>query len=379
MLRRIWRWLASLFVGGKKSSPGKPLGDLATTEEPNLSDTDYEFLFNQLLEGVTNGWPQGRIVKFFEQLGSRGKAVAWLDWLQVFGAKVLAAESPNEELARRMLELGQRTYSDRTIGEIGRLSYAIGEQLLSRRPTASQIWDYSGADLVDNSSNDVSFPLSSTPEDPNTSAQPISIEQLYEALVRDPNLAAEIAQQMSISSTDPHLIVNELMHKLNTLQPLSENQNTANHERDLFNVGLQQANSGDLVSAIASWEALLSLNPRIAQAWHNRGTALGSLGKWEEALDSFDHALQLQPQDYQSWNDRGNTLYNLQRWQEALESWEKVLEISPDYYQAWYNRGCALENLGLFSESITSYQRALLIKPDFYLAESRLRNLSQNL
>lgn len=379
MLRRIWRWLVSLFLGGRKSRPRQHLKDMATNEEPNLSDTDYEFLFNQLLEGVTNGWPPARIIKFFEQLGSRGKAAPWLEWLQGFGAKVLAAESPNQELARRMLELGQRIYNDRTFGEIGRFSYAIGEQILSRQPNSSQIWEYSGSDLGDNYSRDVSFPVSSTPEDPTNTQQPLSLDQLYEALLRDPNLAADIAQQMSISSTDPQMIINELMHKLNTLKPLGENQNTANHERDLFNAGLQQANSGDLISAIASWEALLSLNPRIPQAWHNRGTALGSLGKWEEALDSFDHALQLQPQDYQSWNDRGNTLYNLQRWQEALESWEHVLEINPDYYQAWYNRGCALENLGRPSESINSYQRALLIKPDFYLAESRLRNLSQNL
>jgi hypothetical protein len=35
---------------------------------PPLTDTDYEFLFTQLLERVAHGWQQARVLRFFEKL-----------------------------------------------------------------------------------------------------------------------------------------------------------------------------------------------------------------------------------------------------------------------------------------------------------------------
>ncbi len=60
---------------------------------PPLTDANYEFLFNQLLDGVAHGWHAKRIVKFFHNLGERGKQEDWIAWLERFQSKITATPS----------------------------------------------------------------------------------------------------------------------------------------------------------------------------------------------------------------------------------------------------------------------------------------------
>ena len=39
---------------------------LTSSGDSSLKDGDYEFLYNQLLEGVAHGWHDRRIIKFFQ-------------------------------------------------------------------------------------------------------------------------------------------------------------------------------------------------------------------------------------------------------------------------------------------------------------------------
>jgi hypothetical protein len=103
---------------------------VSTGNPKPLSDTDYEFLYTQLLEGVTHGWQQPRVLRFFESLGDRGSQAEWVGWLRRFGDRLLASPVPNNELAARMVQLGQMG-----CGEISDVSYEIGMQLLTRSPT----------------------------------------------------------------------------------------------------------------------------------------------------------------------------------------------------------------------------------------------------
>ncbi len=128
-------------------------------------------------------------------------------------------------------------------------------------------------------------------------------------------------------------------------------------------------------AAFADWEQALTIDPQLASAWHNRGSALAMIGNYEEALNSYDRALEITPNDHQIINARGSALYGLQRWQEALECWQQVLEADDNFYQAWYNRGSTLENLGETQAAIACYQKALGIVPDFELAQTRLEAL----
>ncbi|WP_052330832.1 CHAT domain-containing protein [Rivularia sp. PCC 7116] len=96
-------------------------------ELPELTNSDLEFLFTQLLEGVHQARGQHWAQRWLQNIEHRVSVQRWLEWLQHFGKKVLASSAPNYELASRMVELGELE-----IGEIGDVAYDIGVQLLTR-------------------------------------------------------------------------------------------------------------------------------------------------------------------------------------------------------------------------------------------------------
>jgi cytochrome c-type biogenesis protein CcmH/NrfG len=58
----------------------------------------------------------------------------------------------------------------------------------------------------------------------------------------------------------------------------------------------------DLPSALADFDAALSLNPGIAGSWQNRGLILLQMNRDREALDSFEHAIALSPGNKRTLN-----------------------------------------------------------------------------
>jgi tetratricopeptide (TPR) repeat protein len=326
-----------------------------------------------LLEGVAHGWHEGRILKFFTQLGERGKPKLWVGWLERFGAKVLASPSPNLPLAARLLRLGELANSFPAIQPIGRASYQIGRQLYARE-AESVVWEYEGPDgqAAATPPPEVAFPTSSLPLPEGTTT--LTLEELAAYLQENASLAAQMAAQLGTATAEPQAIIEALIDQFQATQgELATEPETA---EGWSQRGLQQANGGDLTGAIASWDKALELEPSFARAWHNRGSALGNLGRLEEAIASFDRALELKPDDPQTWNFKGNACYNLQRLEEALACWDKVVELQPNFSQAWFNRGIVAEQLGRKEEAIASFRQALAVQPDFELAKAKLEDLS---
>ena len=423
LLKRFWQWIQQFFAQVFGSS--SPLGrdDKNASQQP-LSDTEYEFLFSQLLDGVAHGWHEGRILKYFEDLGERGKAKLWVAWLERFGEKAASSAAPNLQLAARMMRLGELAQSFQKIEPIGKTAYEIGRKLYSKE-ASSAVWEYAGPDtrVTDVVRREIKTPTleesleKNPPPAPSQPAQTetLTIEELTVRLQQDPELAKQVSQQLGVDSTDPQTLVDALISHFEaqqlqdttpqpppetveaqqpqdtTSQPSPEtveaqqlaattpqpSPETVETVETFFNQGDEQANLGDLEAALALWDQALAINPNFALAWHYRGSALGTIGQLEEAIASFDRVLALNSQDIEALNGKGQVLYNLQQWTEAIACWDQVLTLQPNYYQAWYNRGSALELMGRPSDAIENYQKALEIEPSFELAQNRIQALSQ--
>ena len=390
LLQRFWQWIqqflaqvfgASSLIGGSGRKTQK------LSQQP-LSDTDYEFLFSQLLDGVAHGWHEGRILKYFEDLGERGKTKLWVAWLERFGEKALSSASPNLQLASRMMRLGELAQSFPAIEVIGQTTYDIGRKLYTREAD-SAVWEYVGPDtqVMDMMTGDIAPPSiedslppqnipAPAPQTPQT--ETLTIEELTTRLQQDPELANQLSQQLGVDSTDPETLINTLIAQFEEQDTSTQTEPSSETVETYFNQGMEQANLGDLEAAIALWDQALAIDPNFAPAWHNRGSALGTLGETEAAIASFDRALALNAQDIEALNAKGQVLYSLQQWPEAIACWDQVVSLQPNYYQAWYNRGSALELMEQTSEAIVSYQKALDIEPSFELAQNRLQALSQS-
>ena len=136
----------------KASQDSPPLEDKASESVSVLSDADYEFLFNQLLEGISHGWHNRRIVKFFNQLGDRGKQEDWIVWLERLRPKIITLPIQSKrQLGTIMIRLGELTQSAPEVSKIGGVSNRIGRELLFGN-TEDVVWEYVGPDLIVDSS-----------------------------------------------------------------------------------------------------------------------------------------------------------------------------------------------------------------------------------
>ena len=118
-----------------------------------LSDADYEFLFNQLLEGISHGWHDRRIVKFFVSLGDRSNQKDWVAWLERLKVKASALPSQSKrQLGVMMIRLGELTRSTTEVDKIGAASHRIGKELLFGN--VESVWEYVGPDLLSSKDDD---------------------------------------------------------------------------------------------------------------------------------------------------------------------------------------------------------------------------------
>lgn len=204
MIKRIWQrlvqFLQRLFGRGRsaRSKSSAPAAKQLQTLKP-LDNSDYEFLFMQLLEGVAHGWQQHRILKFFADLEGRATEASWVEWLRGFGERLLASAAPNQELAIRMLTLEQIG-----CGEIGEMAGIIGSELLQRQQAPQQ----SEVDL-----NPSLFVSLQEGEEMETQTQAITLDQLWELLQQDPNLVQQLADLLQIDTNDPQVVMDAIVNQ----------------------------------------------------------------------------------------------------------------------------------------------------------------------
>ncbi len=374
LIGRIWQWLKRFFGGlfGGTSTPLIHSQRQAREISAPLTDTEYEFLFMQLMEGIGYGWHEGKVLRFFEKLAERGKPRLWATWIEQFGETLVKKAAPNQLLASRMLRLGELAQNIPQLHLIGESAYHAGRRLYTLG-IEQVIWEYDGPDATPAAT---AQPSSSPTVD--NSVQTLTLEELFARLQQDSSLGQIIAQQLGLESYDPELIIKALIEQFQATQNQIDEQAQPTTAEAWLQKGLQQVQIADWEGAIASWDECLQLDPNCVSAWHNRGGALSQLGRLEEALESFEKALELQPEDAQIWNARGTTLFSLQRWSESLACWQKLSQLQPDNYACWYNCGYTLEQLGEIPQAIACYQKVLALQPDFTLAQEKLNNLTVN-
>jgi predicted TPR repeat methyltransferase len=126
-----------------------------------------------------------------------------------------------------------------------------------------------------------------------------------------------------------------------------------------------QAQAGEPSAALADYDRIIALEPRIAEAHNNRGLMLHQLARPAEALESCDRAIALSPNLSDAHVNRGNALHALGRRDDALAAYEHALVLSPNRVEAHLGRGNVLCEQSRHEEALMAYDLALALKPDF--------------
>ena len=121
--------------------------------------------------------------------------------------------------------------------------------------------------------------------------------------------------------------------------------------------------------ALPFFDRALGIDPAMAAAWHDRGVALGKLGRDEEALRDLDKAVGLAPKDEEFLFTRAEQLRKLGTLlgkksliEAAVTAFNRVLELNPNQAEAWDGLGSCMKELGKDSLARQYFEKAHELK-----------------
>jgi tetratricopeptide (TPR) repeat protein len=131
------------------------------------------------------------------------------------------------------------------------------------------------------------------------------------------------------------------------------------------NRGIAYANVSDYDRAVADYRRALALDPNFARAFINRGLVYQQAGDFIRALLDLDQAVALAPRDADAYYNRGNVFMKLEDYQKAVSDYSAAVRNNPGYFQAYTNRGNAFCRTGAYDRGIADYDTALAVNPEF--------------
>ncbi|MDJ1177299.1 tetratricopeptide repeat protein [Roseofilum sp. BLCC_M91] len=434
-MRQLWQWFRNL-VGQIFNPGGKVLQGSSPESDPHqtlseetllpLSETDYEFLFRQLMEGVAQGWQVERVTLFFEKLGDRSTSDEWLGWLRAYRTRLLGGRSPQTQHANQMMRVGEMVRSLPKWQPVGEAIYEIGLQL-RLRSQGSSLWEYMSPSVTANSASTVPSPAPSAtppqtppPQPPASDPLPSSPSSETPPEKLDPvdtvNVEASDSQMSPLFSPEPLPDVwdappetpePEPETPVETPEPEPETPAETPEPEPETPAETPEpepaiANSPELATSV---EEYIRQQPVINLAYSAHGqqwTEAVSLNQLVQKLTEMPHLIAqfsqqvgissqnpeeiveaIYQQLYQIYQqhqangtvDEATLLFNQGMQQakagnyaDAIATWDRALSQQPGLYKAWLNRGNALVMLRQPQAAIESYDKALELQSGLYEA-----------
>jgi tetratricopeptide (TPR) repeat protein len=103
---------------------------------------------------------------------------------------------------------------------------------------------------------------------------------------------------------------------------------------------------GQVDAAIPMLEEALKMSPRLAKAHFFLGTALKTLGRYDEAVEHLRVAAEQYPRDRVVLNELGRVHFLQRHFEEAIASFKQALAVDPEDLDAHYNLMLAYQGAG---------------------------------
>ena len=103
------------------------------------------------------------------------------------------------------------------------------------------------------------------------------------------------------------------------------------------------------------------LAPRNAHAHYNLANALKDLNRYTAAVLSYENAIELDRSFIGAYYNCANAYYELNCFTEAIEKYEQSIDLKNDFDEAYFNKGNAFKELQQYEAAIESYDKALSI------------------
>ena len=115
---------------------------------------------------------------------------------------------------------------------------------------------------------------------------------------------------------------------------------------------------GDLVKALADYNASIHLDNSNADAWLRRGIIKQKMKDLNGALADYTQSLKLKDDNEKVWMCRGNLMMELKRMKEAIEDFTIASTLKPEFGLAYYSRAIAYQRDGHLKDACDDLKRA---------------------
>ncbi|MBW4572721.1 MAG: tetratricopeptide repeat protein [Tolypothrix carrinoi HA7290-LM1] len=103
----------------------------------------------------------------------------------------------------------------------------------------------------------------------------------------------------------------------------------------MYNQAVIRFNSGNYASAIEDLNQVLQINPKIAEAYYNRGLAQNILGNHQLAIEDYTKAIRINSKFVEAYRNRGISNSTLGNYPRAIEDYNTALSLDPSLSEAY--------------------------------------------
>ena len=120
---------------------------------------------------------------------------------------------------------------------------------------------------------------------------------------------------------------------------------------------------------------ITEIAPGFVAAWHDLGSVLKELNRFEEAVKALQEAVRLDPANAVTHYFYGAALAMAAQPEAAIEAYQKAVDLDPDLSGAYLGLGHVLKTVGDQDGGVAAYRRAIELRPDFGEIYYSLSNL----
>jgi tetratricopeptide (TPR) repeat protein len=148
-----------------------------------------------------------------------------------------------------------------------------------------------------------------------------------------------------------------------TEQETQSDERTAGPAVEAWKQGNALESQGDHAGAIAAYTKAISIKPRYAAAFHNRGLARFRDKDFVDAAADFSQAIDILPKNAKSYVWRGNARSQLKRMDLALSDYSRAIELNPELPAGWGGRGSLYVHESQFRKALNDLNQAVRLAP----------------
>lgn len=139
-----------------------------------------------------------------------------------------------------------------------------------------------------------------------------------------------------------------------------------------LDLGIMENNNEYFKDSIKEFDKAIELNQNYSKAFTNRGSALYKLKKYEQAIEDFNNSIYLDQKNAMAYYNRGISYFDLGKsksekkyFEKALADFDQSIEIDPQKAKFFNNRGVIKNQLLRYEEAIEDFDKAIEIDPTY--------------